>query len=405
MIKLRGWLTLAVALGIAGCAGGGGGNSSNSNAPQVNLSLSSTPSGQNVLPIIVDAGPLPATAPTVNVPYVSVTICSPGSTTNCKTIDHIIVDTGSSGLRIVSSALSSSLALTQQMFSSTETLDECLQFADGYSWGSVKSADVYLGGESVLSSLAIHVIGDTNITAPRICSNGLTSENTVQAFGGNGILGVSSFLQDSGLYYACSGTICLHVAIPQTEQIQNPVGLLASDNNGIVIDLPAVPATGATTVSGSLILGIGTRSNNAMGNAVVFALDPSTGNLTTMFNNQSYASSFFDSGSNGLFFPDSSIAVCSSSVSNGFYCPVSTSLLTATNQGTNGNNGTVNFNVANADSLFKNASYTAFSNLAGTSIGGYPGFDWGLPFFFGRTVFTAIEGRSSPGGSGPYVAY
>jgi hypothetical protein len=32
-------------------------------------------------------------------------------------------------------------------------------------------------------------------------------------------------------------------------------------------------------------------------------------------------------------------------------------------------------------------------------------FDWGLPFFFGRQVFTAIEGASTPGGSGPYFAF
>ena len=30
---------------------------------------------------------------------------------------------------------------------------------------------------------------------------------------------------------------------------------------------------------------------------------------------------------------------------------------------------------------------------------------WGLPFFFGRTVFTAIEGQTTPGGVGPYFAF
>ena len=33
-------------------------------------------------------------------------------------------------------------------------------------------------------------------------------------------------------------------------------------------------------------------------------------------------------------------------------------------------------------------------------------FDWGLPFFYGRRVYTAIEGTSQPGGlAGPYVAF
>ncbi|MBS1228286.1 MAG: hypothetical protein H6R17_1563 [Proteobacteria bacterium] len=46
----------------------------------------------------------------------------------------------------------------------------------------------------------------------------------------------------------------------------------------------------------------------------------------------------------------------------------------------------------------------AFNDPAAPAIG-IRYFDWGLPFFFGRRVFTAIEGRSTPGGNGPYVAY
>jgi hypothetical protein len=32
-------------------------------------------------------------------------------------------------------------------------------------------------------------------------------------------------------------------------------------------------------------------------------------------------------------------------------------------------------------------------------------FDWGMPFFFGRTVFVAIDGASTLHGTGPYWAY
>jgi len=36
----------------------------------------------------------------------------------------------------------------------------------------------------------------------------------------------------------------------------------------------------------------------------------------------------------------------------------------------------------------------------------YPNsFDFGLPFFFGRNVYTAIEGRSAGAVSGPFFAY
>ena len=40
-----------------------------------------------------------------------------------------------------------------------------------------------------------------------------------------------------------------------------------------------------------------------------------------------------------------------------------------------------------------------------TAPNGPNSFDWGLSFFYGRTVFTAIEGKTTPGGVGPYVAF
>jgi hypothetical protein len=45
-----------------------------------------------------------------------------------------------------------------------------------------------------------------------------------------------------------------------------------------------------------------------------------------------------------------------------------------------------------------------FDTVAGANSGG---FDWGMPFFFGRNVYTAIEGVTPPAGvpKGPFVAY
>jgi hypothetical protein len=182
--------------------------------------------------------------------------------------------------------------------------------------------------------------------------------------------------------------------------------MLSSDNNGVVITMPAVAATGSTPVSGSLILGIGTQSNNALGSATVYEIDSTLGTLTTTFNGQSYAGSFLDSGSNALYFADRSITQCTGN-NSGFYCPSSTAQLTASNQGTNGTSGTISFSVADANTIFGNPAFTASGGLAGTaiSVGSSPSFDWGLPFFFGRTVFTSIEGKSSGGVSGPYFAY
>lgn len=168
----------------------------------------------------------------------------------------------------------------------------------------------------------------------------------------------------------------------------------------MIIELPLVPSGGAASLAGSLVFGIGTQTNNGLGNAMVFATD-SSGNISTAYGGQSYTS-FLDSGSNALYFLDSKtvgMSVCNDAST--FYCPTSTKSFTATNQGASGNTGGVSFSVANADSLFSSSNF-AFSNIAGPNSNT---FDWGLPFFFGRNVFTAIEGQNTPAGPGPYFAY
>lgn len=118
--------------------------------------------------------------------------------------------------------------------------------------------------------------------------------------------------------------------------------------------------------------------------------------------------SYLDSGSNAVFFLDqgtTGISLCPGDM-NIFYCPTVTTNLNAAVTGV-GTSANVRFSVANAGQLA--ARNFAFNNLAGP-MGGYPdpqqpSFDWGLPFFFGRSVFTAIEDKPTPAGSGPYFAF
>jgi hypothetical protein len=71
----------------------------------------------------------------------------------------------------------------------------------------------------------------------------------------------------------------------------------------------------------------------------------------------------------------------------------------------NGISSTVSFSVANADTLTtSNATFTVFDDLAGPNPD-TTSFDLGLPFFLGRNVYTAIAGRNTSGGMGPYFAY
>jgi len=90
-------------------------------------------------------------------------------------------------------------------------------------------------------------------------------------------------------------------------QLQNVVSLFSTDNNGVLVQLPALTASGAATASGSLIFGINTQTNNALDmTAVVFPVDPATGyvSTTTTYGSTSNPSSYVDSGSNGWFFDD-----------------------------------------------------------------------------------------------------
>ncbi len=206
-----------------------------------------------------------------------------------------------------------------------------------------------------------------------------------------------------GTYYTCTAAVCQPTRLALAQQVQHPVARFATDNNGVVITLPAIPATGAASASGSLIFGIGTQANNATSGITVLGAAPNTGFITTVFDNQTYATSYIDSGSNALYFGNGLFPACHPPNTD-FYCPVTTQSLTATMRGNNAVSANVNFSVANAELLVMNPDYYAFSNLAAIS-GDTTTFAWGLPFFYGRSVYTAIEGRSTPAGPGPYYAF
>jgi hypothetical protein len=373
----------------------------------------------NVAPLIVDAGPDPQNAPTVNIPYVTITICVPGTQT-CQTIDHVTVDTGSSGLRIVSSVLS--IQLPEQIDSSGNPLDECTVFGDGYVWGPVATADITVAGEKASSvPVQITIPSSSSPPVPGSCSNqsppgGNGNEGgSVDAFHANALIGVGLFQHDCGTacttnqppdtYYDCPSSTCTPTTVTLAQQVANPVSMFAADNNGVLIQLPAVPNGGSLNPSGNLIFGIGTQANNGLGSATVYTVPDkqNAGDITTTFNGTSYPASFIDSGSNGIYFLDTEttgIPLCATPYEH-WYCPISSpDNLSAMNQGTNGNSGTVNFSIEDASTL--NGNNTAFSTLGGPNPGS---FDWGLGFFFGRNVFTAIENMGTPGGPGPYYAY
>lgn len=180
------------------------------------------------------------------------------------------------------------------------------------------------------------------------------------------------------------------------QQVTNPVANFATDNNGVLIELPGVPNSGASSVTGTMTFGIGSQSNNLLGSATVLASDSVTGYVTTVFGGSQFGSSFIDSGSNGFFFPSTTLTR-----RGVWYCPATTQTFSAMIRSSGGAQSAISFSVAQSTGLFGTGNF-AFDNLAGAA-SGY--FDWGLPFFYGRRVFTAIEGRNTPASAGPYYAF
>jgi hypothetical protein len=265
------------------------------------------------------------------------------------------------------------------------------------------------------ASVPIQLIGATSFPgAPAICSQGGTADDTVSSLSANGILGIGLFRQDCGpacngsaasappLYFVCPNGACTVTSVPLLDQLQNPVWLFPQDNNGVLITVPPVPETGSTTLLGSLIFGIGTQPNNALGSARVYATDYQ-GEFTTTFKGNAYTGSYLDTGSNGIFFLDDStigLPACPKADA-GYSCPTTTVSYTATNTGHNGTSAQVSFSIANAATLFQ-TGHVVFNNLGGPDSGG---FDWGAPFFLGRSTFIGIEGQSSTAGIGPFWAF
>lgn len=362
------------------------------------------PVASNSVAVTVDTGPT-GSGRHINVPYVDVTICKPGTST-CQTINHVLLDTGSYGLRVFA-PLDSSLGLQPVKSATGSDIGQCAQFVSGYTWGSVVQADIKMGGE-LASSQSIQLVGGSPggaTNAPSSCANTGTNIGTMAALGARGILGVGLFKHDcgtacanvpiSGVYYQCANGSCTSSTMPLAQQVSNPVASFTTNKNGVILDLPSVPTGGAASIQGKMIFGIGTQSNNSLLGVSKYTASYN-GHLSTTYKGSVMNSSFIDSGSNGLFFNDVSLAKCT--ISTDFYCPPSPVSMNATITASDGTaSSPIQFSIESVDQL--NGGITAAS--IGAPYGATNTFDWGLPFFFGRKVFVGMESNTTP----PYWAF
>ncbi|WCM19709.1 DUF3443 domain-containing protein [Paraburkholderia bryophila] len=426
-VKLKSWMQAVAAVmlvsTLVACGGGGGGDSNSSgNNSSFSLNGGSLPASPTQQPITANAANTATITVgagvngVVNIPTVSVTICAPGSTTNCQTINNVQVDTASFGLRLVNTAINQSVlgALPVSTVSGNQ-LAECATFADGYTWGTVRTASVSIGGETTTAAIPLQIIGD--LAASTVPSRGCSgsAENTVADLGANGILGIGTAPNDCGAtcanavtaanysnYFACpGGASCARTAVQPLQQVANPVAKFPVDNNGVIVQLPAVSNFGAASATGTLVFGIGTQSNNTLAAAQSFTTD-AYGDLNNSVFNGTTVQAFLDSGSNAYFFSDSSLALCGSNF-QGFYCPSSAQTRSVTLGGVNSARATASIGILSASMLFGNSNSYAFNDLAG-QISGSSAFDLGLPFFFGRYVYYGLD-QTASGGQQPFVAF
>ncbi len=454
---------VAVALGSIVLASCGGSNVVVQ--PNLNGPVSSTIN--NTVPVTV--GPNSAGFP--NGVFTSVTVCdpavypvgqnplgSPPLTQPCQTIDNILVDTGSVGLRLLASAAVDNLELPVVTDSNNHTLYECVQFADlSYVWGTVARATIQMAGETASQVPFVDEFANTGIpiqiiaspftspttAVPAGClSAPLTggapiAADTLQTLGANGILGVGSFLQDCGSacastpppnqYYYCPSNLCSVASVPQDLQIWNPVAAFAYDNNGLLLTLP-FPANGDSgPITGSLIFGIGTQSDNALGKTEIFGIDAYGNFPQVTFSETSipgnppnllinYLSpqngSYIDTGSPAIYFSDPQslgIPDCLDTYGNrlGLYCPPSlTSGFAAQVYGTNKTQVSFVWNIDNAAALMSSAD-SVLTTLGGDSgIGTSSDYvDLGLPFFLGKSVFVGFAGTTAYDSQDQLVTY
>ena len=410
-------LSIALAFGtsllLAACGGGGTSSTPTPTDSASSVSVPSVPvvSGANVVPVSIRQLSSNTTTLTANSPYVSVTVCAP-SGGNCQTIPDVLVDTGSAGLRLFSSALNSTmLSSLPSISSSGGSLAACAQFASGYAWGSMRLASVQLGGMTSATAIPVQLMDDQALpSAPTSCVN--QGVDFARNFYGiaNGILGISNFKYDcgaacarianNGVYFSCGVSTCTGATAATNQKGINPVASFASNNNGSILALPGVPLpNGAPSANGALIFGINTQANNTLSGTPIYPLD-TAGNLNLTINGAS-STGFVDSGSNGFYLDLSGVPACSTAA--GFYCPSQAFSLSASLQASGGVAGAAqSLVIGNAETMFQTGN-AALPGLGGSSaISGLV--DLGLPFFYGRSIATGLENTNASAPNG-YLAY
>lgn len=395
MKKFDFWMSVGVSFAciVALTACNNGSSSSATNAPSVPISIGSGMNGYGI-----------------NTMYVSITLCRDQSGTSCQTIDNIILDTGSFGLKINKSALPESFieTLPRVTTNDDQMVYACNTFGSGYVFASEHYASLHLANDYT-NNVVVQIIENAPTDEiPNSCVAKGPFDN-FENFGANGIIGVNPALTLSnssillyrkdvnGIYQALSESETSSVPILN----QNPLPSLQHNNNGFVIAIPPTLQNTNTNIAGKLILGVNTGGNNLITKKTNLIV-ASESSLSTVCNSGCFYSKIenpestipavFDSGTNSWVFISNNIPICSYG-----YCPESPFVW---------NSWVFSYNFAANESYQVTGIITKDEESGGEdlSFSVMPGWGYentnnetlyGSPFFFGKNVYIVFPSKKS----------
>lgn len=355
----------------------------------------------NQVPISIGSG---MNGDGINTMYISLTVCTNNSGTNCQTVDHIILDTGSFGVKINKSALPESfvLSLPRVTTNAGNEVYACNTFGSGYVFADEHYAVLNLAG-TMTSNVILQVIENSpTAEIPDSCVAKGPFDDFAN-FGANGIIGVNPAITLSNssllLYKNING---IYEQLTNNEESnlpilnQNPLPSLTTNNNGFVVSIPPVPQNTNTNVNGTLILGINTETNNKITSQTNLVV-ASESDLSVVCNSACFYSKInnpestipavFDSGTNGWVFMSNTLPQCDYG-----YCPASPTVWTSS---------VYSYDFAANESYTISATITADEVVDGQSVSfavmpgwGYYNYNnqtlYGSPFFLGKNVYVVF---------------
>ncbi len=336
-----------------------------------------------------------------NVPFVSITICLPGTKT-CRTIPRIKLDTGSEGLKLYKSALQGlDLPLEQDREGNTLALCANMGGGNGY-WGPISTVDLVLGDEPAPAA-KIQIVDPSFSASAKIPCAPLVND------GRNGTLGMDTALGsiNGKSYFYCGAAGCTTTTPLSAQQALNPMAYLTEDNNGFIVKTPAVPITGEANLVGSVIFGIGNHANNQLPAGLTACHVRSDDFFQLQFGGGTYWTKF-DSGTNAYNLPSSNANLPFCQNSSVYLCPAQPTNLHVDLLNFDGSAcGGLDFTIRrNFDGPGSSQNSWVLPGLAEIWEGRTShSFLLGVPFFFGKDIYYGLDHKISPLGAGPLVAF